>query len=432
MPIMFCSACATSISDGAFCPKCGAPLTRVSSTLGDEPSKKLSKVSILVVALILLALAAWTFPYRENEPADKIRQPTTSYIGPGSAAEKVTMVPELKINSAGRLPLTLQRFKLGMSVADALNTDSSLEYWDISKGKPSAEDTSPSTILVVKTYDGYFIELFFANGRLIRIRSDLSDISPQDADQFDSNTESELGKPDVVGYRGPDAKSWTWIDGDVRANFADQADSSSQARSVRFELVVYSLYLKSLADDRTPAANVLEKKWVIHDYREEMDDLQQNIVVKHLPRNLDNLRLGMAPWEIRNLVPGIDISSMSQHYSRGWLSTDAGTTDIKFWDQAAYSLCEERPDAQSKNYEELRSTVIDQFGTPISDARLPTYESLEWDDGTLDVSYTISSQSGDKTEVTRCVTDKHGKALEQSESSSEASYKAAPRIRSFF
>jgi hypothetical protein len=201
---------------------------------------------------------------------------------------------------------------------------------------------------------------------------------------------------------------------------------------LKFELAVYPALLKSLEADKSPSSGMISKAALTQRVREDWGDLKPNVIIRPLPRSYDQMRLGMAPWEIRNIIPGIEISTMSDHLSWGRLSNQSGETDVKFWDGEAYSFGKTWH-LQRRDAEELRSNMTDKLGTPTSSWPGIDLVELTWDDGHVKITFTTdssASKTGD-TDVVSALSDDIDSALAESESHKRA-YKPAPSVHSFF
>jgi hypothetical protein len=262
-------------------------------------AKGRTRINLLLAgtALAAIGVVAWLIGTESSStpPGDGVT------IVNGPRIQPAQTFPALNCSSSDHLPTKLNGFQLGMSVAEALSRDSNLENVDSSKGKPSGAD--PNAFLKEQRSDGSFIKLSFSHGRLAVISSDVSGISAEDGEAFDRNTLNQLGTPQVDVYQGPDTKNWIWIDGDVRIKYENRPEGmthygNSGPRIVSLEVCVYP-QLIALPGGEDPLFRYL---W---------GDGTGPVVLKPLPEGFGNLRLRSAPWQVRQAIPGIDISTTS-------------------------------------------------------------------------------------------------------------------------
>jgi len=207
--------------------------------------------------------------------------------------------PELKFQSAGRLPTTIHGFRLGMSVAEALQVDSTLTN-GINQN-PSDEDYMLSRTLP----SGLDIELRFTGDRLYLINEKIWRISPDDATQVERNTYTMLGAANLSPFDWY-GRAWVWIDGDVRARLSSEhTNPTGSPVHLSFELIAFPVVSKCAQmhpDSNMDMADVCARA------KERWGEApSEPIVARPMPTEMFGLQLGMVPWQVRDVIPGIDI-----------------------------------------------------------------------------------------------------------------------------
>ncbi len=245
-------------------------------------------------------------------------------------------IAPLKFASSGRLTRNVHGFTLGMSLPAALDSDPDL--LDFKAGEPYKPSASKlDRTLGSKFHDGIPTEtLVFVAGRLIWMDSDLSNVSPADAQEFDRSMISAFGKPDKEVYEGPIEKRWVWIDGDVRVLY-DNMPVESQGRRLELESSIYPLWISS--GSKNPGGFIDTKQLISNEKRDWGDDQAVNNF-KLLPHGLENIQLGMTPQELQSEVLNVQLSAINEHEMRGVVndSDSFPVWSVEFWDGIAYRI----------------------------------------------------------------------------------------------
>jgi hypothetical protein len=427
---MSCNSCGTVNSvRGNFCVVCGKPLSLSVLMSGKTPqttAKEKATANVLrwgaFIGISCALIIYWSFT--EQTPAATPSASVTDVTEPPS--QNAPNFPPLRFSSPGHLPTKLLGFQLGMSVAEALRWDAGLENVYPSKSQPAVAD--PAAVLSKKSTEGFWDELIFSNGRLVYILSEVSGISPEDAGAFDLNTLNQLGKPSVNVYQGPRKENWVWIDGDDRIRYQHSSDGpigkTGQPSRMQLELAAYPEYVADITTGghRTDS---LSLRVTLHDW----GDNSEPVVLKPLPDGIGELRLRAAPWAVRQAVPGIDIVTISEQGAIGKLATADHEIYVHFSGGQVESLCEKRFDVQPQQFQNLRSNLLQQFGTP----ELDWGTLLQWENGGVEVDYS-SLEFGGKNNgpfLLQCFGDVLLQDIEEA-SKYPPHFKRAPVTKSFF
>jgi hypothetical protein len=349
--------------------------------------------------------------------------------GPGSWPPNS---PKLEFASSGRLPVALQGFRLGMSVADAMSAASNSGQTYV--GPTPSE---PERNLWLHTADGFLVTCFFSQGRLVEATSSAEDISPVDEAVFRRSAMDHLGKPDRELEPGADTNSWVWIDGDVRVRYTNRHQSDiTGSRSAEVEVAVYPALL---AGDSAVKAQIGGKEYLRH-LRWDWGENPGEVVRKPLPKGLrGDVLLRMRPWQVRSAVPGIQINSYSEKGARGSLESKVADTTVDFWDGSVSKFCRTTYDVPPDQFSALHERLIKGLGEPtevlpfvIPPAKGPG-EIISWEDTQTKVWYGMGAVEPKGTAVSVCFTDKGLDRLASiAKWTGRRDFAAAPKIRSFF
>jgi hypothetical protein len=429
---LFCISCGSPITEAdKFCNRCGKTL---GATEGPSPYPQPDEAGIaksvkryisrhpIVSVVVILACVFAVVRLLASLANNTVPSPSggVTVITGQAKPPAVATVPPLQFSYSRRLPIKLHSFQLGMSIADALNSDSNIAYLDSSKGKPAASDRDAS--LVDKLSDGFFVMMSFPHGRLVYISSDVGSLSPDDAQSFDTNTLELLGPPTVDVYEGSDRKTLVWIDGDVRLKYTNRPGGGlsrhgpTAPRIVTLEMCVYPQMQKDPS---------LDYEW---------GNTSAPVVHKPLPEGIGGLRLRQSPWELRQAVPGIDITTISEQEAKGEYKTPDYVLGVKFWRGHVKSFCEYWSTYQFQRYVVVRDQSLKLWGTPgrrWDNVSHSGVEMITWDDGHTDIEYSWTTGSGNAgTSFSRCWSDIELSQL--SDSGGAEQYKTAPMTKSFF
>ena len=334
--------------------------------------------------------------------------------------------PLLRITSTGRLPIKLQGFQLGMSVADAIARDSSVENFNPNKGEPSPADIDAT--LVKTSSGGFFTILMFSKGRSEQINSTLKNIRAEDADAFDRATLNRLGKPDVDVYKGPSTRWWVWIDGDVRIMYNNVANTIG--RTVEIQVAVYPYLIRCI--ETGTESDLIAKDVLLRQLKRDWGELNEPPVIKQLPHSLDGLQLGMTPWQVRQAVPGIDIASYSEHEAGGQVRATNLEIGVRFWDGTLMGVSSQQHDVPPQEFGKLRERLIADLGTPARDGHVRNLETLTWEDGRVEFVYQGQQTLDNHSWTAIILRDKEMYAISRADPRNTAQLKPAPMPRSFF
>ncbi|MGA2002414.1 MAG: hypothetical protein ABSG70_03475 [Terriglobales bacterium] len=260
-----------------------------------------------------------------------------------------------------------------MTISDARNRMPSLK----------SDPAQKSMRLYGETPGGFSVLLDFSGNRLYSIESELIRISPRDADAFDRSTIMQLGKPHVSLYKGPDSRCWLWIDGDVRVRYEDGELSDRVSRVLKLEIVDYPAMLSALDAPQAGGDGSIFKSDPIKDIKAEWEEPSEPVMLRPLPKEVDGLRLGMEPWEVRKAVPGIEITSVSEHEATGTLIQGRNSlTAVGFWDGRLYIFNRFHENIPAAQFASLLRRIAPALGTPILQIESPTLVWFEWQDET--------------------------------------------------
>ena len=447
---MNCKRCGSELTENCqFCPQCGTSAaiittepTQAKSKLEVESKrrKKQLKVKVqLCVIFVVLILAVFFIANigdkKESNHGDAASDASDSDESTPSMVSPTTNFPALHFTSSGRLPIKIGSFQLGITVADALSIDSNLENCNKDKIPPSTSD--PNVALCPSSYsvsDGFYNTLSFSRGRLELISSALTNVSPEDAAQFNSNTLNQLGKPDVVVYAGPSTDSWVWIDGDVRIHYVNTHYWSEGTHSITMQLVIYPEFLVGY-ENTSPDPALARKDDLLKLVKTGWGDESGQIILKPLPTGLPNLQLRMKPWQVRAALPGIVINTNDEHQAQGELNTANADTGVSFWDGMLSGFRVNRYDIPVTQYHKLRDDLIDKLGTPSGGWPGTGFETINWENNDLYIEYMLVAKVGTdgRPYVSASFSDKRlGTLYHAATSGQPPKYNPVPAGHSFF
>jgi hypothetical protein len=391
-------------------------------------------------ACIIFVVVVLGFIFDGNEKQPQ-RNDTPTTATPSSAASKPSRIsasatfPPLHFKFSGRLPTKFHGIQLGMTVDQVLARNPSLKYC-----KGSTEPDPNATLCNVGSSDDFFLTLTFSQGRLIDLDSEVGSIRPEDAALFNTNTLNQLGKPDVKIYEGSSTDTWVWVDGDVRIRYSNRSNDDSLfgvsgTRTVDMSLVVYPALIAAEKNSKSSMSRedllALEKQqWGVD---------QPPIELRTLQRDVSGIELLMTPWQVRSVLPGIEINTISDDEATGLLETAKVDTWVSFWDGHAMVITKCWYDVPADQLPQIRAKLLHDYGTPsnwLPPSILPgSSESFTWEDKDTQVGFVLHPKGkGDFPEVDAWFRDRQ---LTSSKEAARAdanppTFKAAPETHSFF
>ena len=447
---MKCEQCGTELDRGAqSCSACGFSAPSVSKPLSlyqgmpqanEKPNRKL-RTALAVGAITclfgLIIFARSGDKGKDNNAGRSViaSDATTSTHNPTPASASL---PALHFTSSGRLPITLHKLRLGMSAAEALAVNSRLQDMLADRGPGSPSILSdPSAILCCGSPVGFDDMAGLSHGRIISVGSEVHGISPEDALRFNKDTLSQLGKPDREVYAGPSSIAWVWIDGDVRfrydsapADLVDLGHVPAGARNVKLEMEVYSDAIEPVQNQSKSERDYNVSYWK-HYWGE---DAGQEII-KQLPAGLPDVKLRMTPWQLRSVLPGIELKRQSEHREQGKADAPNVHTDVALWYDLVSFVSRTWNNVPADQIPEFRRHLIEEYGAP-SEELPPTdgYETITWEDDYTKIWYMFSTIKSDSQEVQGWYTDKRLHSLDEAADSANhpSEFKPAPEAHSFF
>jgi hypothetical protein len=384
---------------------------------------------VFLVAVFLVARSDDTSKTNNGNAVDTTSDSDTSTP---SVVTSTTNFPALHFSSSGRLPVTLRSFQLGMSVADALSTDSNLVNCQEDKNPPSTSDPDIGLCSSIHSApEEFYNSLTFSRGRLVLVMSELSNISPEDAALCNDTVRNQLGKPDVVVYAGPSEDSWVWIDGDVRIQYVNRPSGIAGARNVTAQLAAYP---ESLAALDTANHDLARKDEFVKLFKRGWGEDEGQVILKPLPTGLHDLQLRMTPGQVRAALPGIVINTYDDHHSQGELDTANTDTFVSFWDGMLFSLAVSRYDVPASQFPTLRNNLIVELGTPSGESPGADMETtIDWEDSETQIEYRLGAKGTDGRPLFFAgFTDKRLAALKQAAMSSQPPKYKFVSVHSFF
>jgi hypothetical protein len=219
------------------------------------------------------------------------------------------------------------------------------------------------------------VDLCFNGGRLYRISERPSSgvtekgyskgyakMSPEDTAQFVRSTIAILGAPNLLPYTGFRKRNFVWIDGDVRAKLETEIHDDGR-QGVGFDLLVFpKLGWGHETDDATGFSQAM----TLINLKEWGEDHKPPIL-RPMPVGLFGLRLGMVPWQVREVFPETTISSSSTSDNRemyGGFGNEQSNLQVHFWNGTLYSFCYMRFDVSPEEGANFRAKLFADLGTP--------------------------------------------------------------------
>ncbi|MDQ2842430.1 MAG: hypothetical protein M3Y72_15565 [Acidobacteriota bacterium] len=236
-------------------------------------------------------------------------------------------------------------------------------------GRP-VDPTSRAEVALKKpsssTGDEARVEAFSKNGRIDGVSVALWQVSPAAGAEVEKNVISYLGPPDRTAQNTRD-RYIIWIDGNLRARLTVGIigeTCSIAARSVSLEIETWSPKLSRPTKEA-------EQEWYLQSWGEK----SKGNLLSSLPDQLNGIRLGMEPWQVRAVAPELRFwkRDENQDFAR---SNDAKIT-VGFWKGKAWTIYVEAsnpaPDAK-----QLRDNLLAKFGYSTIEIVGPMDE---WNDG---------------------------------------------------
>ncbi len=393
-------------------------------------------ISFFVIAGIILMILALDSIFRSTDHQEQNNttvttvSPSTTDQAPSRAAPSATFAP-LHFTSSGRLPTEFHGMQLGMSVAEAIAEDPDLKSC---LGGPTADKSATPCTLS----DGFSLITVFSQGRLVEIDSEVRNISPEDAALFNTNTLNQLGKPDVNVYEGSSTDAWVWIDGDVRIRYTNSGNDStligrSGPRTVDITLVIYPAMMAMIRADKNSNsfASKTEALMLEQDWNASPLDLRT------LPRNVSGLELSMTPWQVRSILPGIEINTISEDEAIGELKTAKVDTSVSFWDGRAMAISKSWYDVPTDQLPQIRAKLLKDYGTvrPLPPIIPGAPEIFSWEDNETQILFYLWLKGkGERPEVDAWFTDRRLASLKAAAeaAANPPKFEAAPETHSFF
>ena len=446
---MFCTQCDMQVDELAkFCPQCGSAATGtepveasaaavVPTTRVDPQNPRPKKLPKLMVGMLTIALLSALFLIQGGNDEKQRKASPAAALAPSDAATTpdstppAVSIPPLRFVSSGRLPTKLDKFQLGMSVTEALGKMS-----DSDRAYNAPSSSQPNGNLWLHTTNGLLVICSFSRGRLVEISDSAEGISPDDEAAFRQNTMDQLGEADREIDVGPNTSYWIWIDGDVRVRYRNSLTYDiTGSRSAEVEVAVYPLLL---AEDSSGKAPIGGKEYLRHLKRGWGEDVNE-VARKPLPKGLQgDVSLRMKPWQVRSVVPGIQIDSDSERSARGVLGEE---TTVDFWDGLVSKFCRTWHDLPPDQFPALHDRLIEGLGEPteilphmIPPAKGPG-EIITWENTQVEVWYGLGAfeAGGTLQGVSVCFTDKElDRQRRAARDTAPPRFRAAPKIRSFF
>ena len=326
-----------------------------------------------------------------------------------------------------------------MSISEALKLNANVERWDSSnKLKPGDDPRDLERArFAVEMPDGFFCDLIFDEGRLTEVFSEMGDISPSDASEFDRNTKLQLGPTfKKLPEKNTSQNDWVWVDGDVRARYTNRRHIGG-GRIVELKLIAYPNAIRDWKKGPLmPGSNAWSSEVNLEQYRRDWGDGE--LIENSLPATLGGLRLRMQPWEVRAQVPGIEIKSTSESNAVAE-GRDAAGNKVKlvFVDNLLEGVDLEA-ELPSQEFQPMREVLIARYGTP-QEAAYATTMSMSWNDEKAGFWIHLEMHEGKLLETSHLfdrdldrrrttLRDREGQLSGQS----QPHYRKRPAVKSFF
>lgn len=389
------------------------------------------KARVMIFALVLaaaLAICIAVFPPRSQGNSGYSDSASSPSPAAGAANTPSPAFPTLHFASSGRLPANFHGFHLGDSVEQAIAQDPEMKDCH-SEGPPSP--SNPTTEMCGDTADGFHLSLSFSRGRLVDVIANVTNIAAHDVSLFDKQILSQLGPPDVEVYRGPSKNNWVWVDGDVRiqytSTFAPWDWELKGNCNAGMEMAVYPEMIGMIK-----LGDIVTDQFLA-DMRSSWGEHPSSPILKPLPDSLAGVQLGMAPWQVRSALPGIEISADSDNDAKGVLGSETPQTIVKFWNGRAMMLFKEWKVSQ-EDVPKLRNKLLEEFGTPSGHLSTKNFEYIIWEDSRVEMEYMLIESPPNGASVTAWLKDKglNREKLVAVMISSPTPFSAVPPAHSFF
>jgi hypothetical protein len=157
---------------------------------------------------------------------------------------------------------------------------------------------------------------------------------------------------------------------------------------LRLEIVDYPMMLSALGAPQGGGDGFVFRSDPIRETKAEWEEPSEPVVLRPLPKEVDGLRLGMEPWEVRRVVPGIEINSVSEHEAKGvFLQGPNSLTAVGFWDGKLYQFNRFHENVSAAQFASILRNITPKLGTPVVQLESPTLVMYEWQDETIGLSY---------------------------------------------
>ena len=205
---MLCRSCGEENDREAdYCIACRTPQPRarfsvpVNSAVTVIPQKKriantskliLLSLGVFVSVIVAACVNNQPTPQRTQQASSPQQAHQTSAPAPTSSAGAAPpkTFPLLHIATSGRLPTSFHELKLGIAFSEAIKLDLRLQNFS---GGAAFLNSNDEAMVQDRTSDGIFLLVTFTHGRAVEVEADLSDVSPEDAENVDSVTFGQLG-----------------------------------------------------------------------------------------------------------------------------------------------------------------------------------------------------------------------------------------------
>jgi hypothetical protein len=219
---------------------------------GIAPAQKMKWAVFTIFGLALLASASTRQSGGQEASAletglKKAAAPSNSQEGP-----EVAMGP-IHLSHSGRLPVSLQGFKLGMPLREAVALFNSPDApKDLQQAIFGSYPMTNRILVNIRPY----------RGRVIQITATAENLSPDYADFFESKVFAQLGRPDAEIYEENmlvPTRRYIWVDQDVRIAF-EHVEGKAGETTLRVTLVAFPTSLLIL-EGVTSLTESAEQEW---------------------------------------------------------------------------------------------------------------------------------------------------------------------------
>ena len=223
---------------------------------GLAPGGKIKWAFVTVLGLALLASASTRPGGQEASALESgwLEKAATPNLAASNSQEgpEVAMGP-IHLSHSGRLPTSLQGFKLGMPLRDAVALFNSPDApKDVQQAIFGSYPMTNRILVNIRPYQG----------RVIRIMATAENLSPDYADFFESKVFAQLGRPDAEIYEANmlvPTRRYIWVDQDVRIAYEHMEEKAGET-TLRVTLVAYPTALLSL-EGVTFLTDLAEQEW---------------------------------------------------------------------------------------------------------------------------------------------------------------------------